>query len=118
MRHLIAALLLAESLARAFRLAQLLPALPGHDFVAAALIVAGCPVAALLFTSGWMLIARRPPAALIARIALLSSAVLVTLTVGFWLAPTMSYPWWRWQITIGYWLYATAASSVLGRPPN
>lgn len=113
MRHLIAALLVAESLARGLRLAQLLPALPGHDIVAAVLILAGVPVAALLFTSGWMLIARRPPAVALAQIALLSSAVLMTLTVGLGLAPTMIYPWWRWQVAIGYCGYAAASAAWL-----
>ena len=108
-RFLLAALLVAESLARAVRLAALLPALAGYDATAVLLILAGGLVAALQFSSGWMLAARRPPAAVLARWAFLGAAIVITLTVGFGLAPTAVYPWWRWQVTGGYWAYAIVA---------
>jgi hypothetical protein len=38
----------------------------------------------------------------------LTSAVLTVFDVGLNLAPTMVYPWWRWQVTAGYLIYAAA----------
>ena len=49
----------------------------------------------------------RPAGPPLARSALLVAAILTTLDVGFNLAPTGVYPWWRWQV-VGrvYWVYA------------
>jgi hypothetical protein len=42
----------------------------------------------------------------VARWAIVCATVWVLLAVGFNLAPTSVYPWWRWQVTAAYGLYA------------
>jgi hypothetical protein len=107
--RLLAFLLLAEALVRGVRLTELLPALPGYDPTSITLVLAGGVVAALEFTSGWMLLAGRLPASTLACWSWAASAAINTLSIGFSLAPTLVYPWLRWQATVAYWVYAIAA---------
>ena len=81
----------------------------GYDPVAKLLIVARGLVGALQFAGGWTLMARRPAGSVLARAALVAAAIVTTLDVGFDLAPMDVYPWWRWQVTAAYWLYAAVA---------
>jgi hypothetical protein len=62
-----------------------------------------------------MLFVRRPAAVVFARWAFVASALWTLLAVGFNLAPTDVYPWWRWRWTIGYGAYALAALLALSR---
>jgi hypothetical protein len=114
-RLALSALLMMEALARGARLAQLLPALPGYDPLAVFLICASGVVAALQMTSGWLLAARRLPAVALARQAVVAGAVLNTLVIGAALAPTIVYPWWRWQVTAAYWVYALLAVMCISK---
>ena len=100
--------MIIESIFNALYVAGLLRALAIYDAVAILLILARGLTGALQFTGGWTLMTRRPGAAFLARLALIVAAVLTTLDVGFNLAPTSVYPWWRWQVVIGYWIYAVA----------
>lgn len=113
MRLVLAGLLILESLVTAMRVADLLAALPGHDAVAVALILARGLCGAIQFTGGWLLTTRRPAASVIAGWALILTAALTTLDVGLQLAPSSIYPWWRWQVVCGYWVYALVANWYL-----
>ena len=106
MRFILALALIVESVFNALYVAGLLRALSIYDGVAVALILARGMTGALQFTGGWTLMTKRPGAAVLARLALIVSAALTTVDVGFNLAPTSVYPWWRWQVTIAYWIYA------------
>jgi hypothetical protein len=110
--------LIIEAFLAGLYVAGLISALPGHDALVVAVILARGVVGALQFTAGWVLVNRRPPGVALARWAFLSSAVLTTLAVGFNLAPTSVYPWWRWQVTAIYWGYAMGALWILSRKPS
>jgi hypothetical protein len=77
------------------------------------LILARGLLGALQFAGGWMLANRRPAGVVIARWALLAGAALTVLDVGFRLAPTNIYYWYRWQATAAYCIYALAATLAL-----
>ena len=113
MRVILALALIVESIFNALYVAGLLRALSIYDAVAIALIFARGMTGALLCAGGWTLMTRRPAGAAIARLALIVAAVLTTLDVGFNLAPTSVYPWWRWQVTAGYWVYAMVGIWIL-----
>jgi hypothetical protein len=113
--RIVAAFLFLESLAGVFYVSRLVSALPGHDAPVIGLIVLRGVVSALQFAGAWMLFARRPPGVPIARAALLGSLVWTLLAVGFNLAPTGVYPWWRWQFSAVYVLYVAAALGALRR---
>ncbi len=111
--RMLAALLFLESLAGVFYLSGLISALPGHDASVIGLVILRGVVGALQFAGAWMLFARRPPGVPIARAALVGSMVWTLLAVGFNLAPTGVYPWWRWQFTAAYGFYVLAALGAL-----
>ena len=104
----VSALFLLESLLAALYLSQLISALPGHDTSVIAVILARGLVGALQFTAGWLLGARRQTGVVVARWAIVGAALWELLAVGFNLAPTSVYPWWRTQATAAYGLYAGA----------
>ncbi len=118
MRAVLSALLIIEAFGAGLYVAGLVSALPGHDPLVIVVILARGVVGALQFTAGWVLVNRRPPGVALARYAFLSSAILTTLAVGFNLAPTSVYPWWRWQVTAIYWVYAMGALWILSKKPS
>ena len=99
-------LFIAESFLAALYLSQLISALPGHDASVIAVILARGLVGALQFTAGWLLAARRATGLVVARWAIVCAVTWELLAVGFNLAPTSVYPWFRWQVTGAYALYA------------
>jgi hypothetical protein len=103
--RLIAFLLLAESLFGALNFTQLISQISIYSPLTIALILLRAVVNAFLFVGGWTLANRRPQGPALARYALVASGVLTVFDVGFNLAPTMIYPWWRWQVTGGYAIY-------------
>jgi hypothetical protein len=105
----IAFLLIAEAMFGALRLSVLLSQLGIYDALAIALILARGALGVLQFTGGWLLANHRPAGTLFARWALLAGAVLTIFDVGFQLAPTSIYHWYRWHVTVAYGLYAVAA---------
>jgi hypothetical protein len=107
--RLLAFLLIAESLWTARNLAMLVSTLAVYDGLATMLIGLRGLVATLQFTGGWLLAKRRPPGGVFASTGLLAGALLTIFDVGLRLAPTGTYPWLRWQITLGYAAYAAAA---------
>ncbi len=104
--RVIAFLLIAESLVGALNFTQLISQIGIYTPLTIALILLRAVVNAFLFVGGWTLANRRPQGPALARYALVSSAVLTLFDVGLNLAPTMVYPWWRWQLTAGYGMYA------------
>jgi len=111
--RIVAFLLIAESLFGALYVSSVLSSLAAYDAVAVALIVARGLLGALQFAAGWTLANRRPVASVLAPASLLAGAILTMLIVGFNLAPTDFYYWYRWQITAAYWSYAAAAIAVI-----
>jgi hypothetical protein len=108
-------LFLIESFLAALYLSQLISALPGHDASVIAVILARGGVGALQFTAGWLLSQRRPTGIVLARWAIVCAAFWVLLAVGFNLAPTDVYPWWRSQATAAYGLYAAVIWLLIQR---
>jgi hypothetical protein len=113
--RLIAFALIAESLFAALYVANLLPQIGIYDALAIALVFTRGALGALQFTGGWMLANRRPQGTVLARWALVAGAVLTVFDVGFNLAPTSIYPWYRWHVTALYAVYALGAIWVLSR---
>jgi hypothetical protein len=103
--RLIAFCLIAESLFGALNFTQLVSQIGIYAPLTIALILLRAAVNAFLFAGGWTLANRRPQGPVLARYALLASALLTLFDVGLNLAPTMVYPWWRWQVTGGYLIY-------------
>jgi hypothetical protein len=93
--------------------AGLLSALPGHRWYAVTLILARGAVGALQYMAGTRLHNDDSGGRTLATFALLSAAVLITLDVGFNLAPMPIYPWWRWQAVGIYWAYALLATFLV-----
>ena len=115
MRRVLSFLFLIESLFAALYLSQLISALPGHDASVIAVILARGGVGALQFTAGSLLSQRRLTGIVVARWAIVCAAFWVLLAVGFNLAPTSVYPWWRTQATAAYGLYAGALLLAVNR---
>jgi hypothetical protein len=72
-------------------------------------------VTVLQGTAGWTLWRTMPPGPLFARVAIVSSAVVLTLEIGAHLAPSSLSPGTRGPVIVAYWLYATVALLVLRR---
>jgi hypothetical protein len=111
----LSSLFLLESFLAALYLSQLISDLPGYDALVIAVVLARGVVGALQFTAAWLLRARRATGVVAARWAIVSAALWVLLAVGFNLAPTSVYPWWRWQVTAAYGCYAGAILLALRR---
>jgi hypothetical protein len=114
--RLLGAILIGEAAIAGLATLQSLPALPGYDAVAVVLILARAGVGALQLTSGVLLFEQRPPGTALARVALILSAIVTTMTVGFRWAPSDVYYWIRWQFVAAYWVYAVGAIWFLRRP--
>ena len=113
--RLIAFFLIAESMLTAVRVAQLVSQIGVYDGIAVTLIVLRGLLAAAQFMGGWLIAQRRLQGPAIASLALLAGAALTLFDVGLRLAPTGTYPWLRWHITVGYAAYALAAVWYLRR---
>jgi len=105
-RRLLGLILIAEAMLAGLSTLRSIPDLPGYDAIAITLIVASAAVGALQLTSGVLLVERKLPGPALGRLALLLSAALTTLVVGYRLAPSDIYYWIRWEFVAGYWAYA------------
>lgn len=114
-RRAVAFLLIAESLLTAARMASMLSVLAVYDGVALLLIVLRALLTPLQFAGGWFAASRRPQGPPLARAALGLGAVLTLFDVGLGLAPSPIYPWWRWQATLAYAIYALIGVLVMRR---
>jgi hypothetical protein len=115
--RLIAFLLIAESLFGALYVSSLIAYVGSYDGVAIALILGRGLLGALQFIAGWLLANRRPAGSVLARFALVAGAVHVILSLGFNLAPTDIYYWYRWHVTAAYCAYALIAVLFLSYQP-
>ena len=113
MRRLLGLILIGEGVLAGLSTLRSIRDLPGYDAIAITLIVAGAAVGALQLTSGVLLVERKLPGPALGRLALLLSAALTTLVVGFRLAPSDIYYWIRWEFVGGYWVYAAIGIWVL-----
>ena len=114
-RYVLGPLLMIEALVTSVWIARHLSGLMARDAVTIAIVVARGLVGALALVSGMWLIDRRPIGAATARVALVASAVLTTLELGWRLAPSNLDPAWRWPVVAGSWIYAAVWLIVLGR---
>jgi hypothetical protein len=113
LKRLIASALIAESMFGALRVADLISRLGTYDSIAVTLILARGLLCALQFTGGWQLASRRPQGVTLAQWAFAGAALITPFDVGMGLAPTPIYAWLRWQVTIGYEIYAIVAIVLL-----
>jgi hypothetical protein len=112
-RRLLGLILIAEAMLAGLSTLRSIPDLPGYDAIAITLIVASAAAGALQLTSGVLLMERRLPGPALGQIALLLSAALTTLVVGYRLAPSDIFYWIRWEFVAGYWVYAAVGIWVL-----
>ena len=116
--RLLAFALIAEALFGALHVADLISRLGGYDPVAVTLILTRGLLGALQFIGGWLLANRRPQGFTLAQWAFAGAALITPFDVGMGLAPTIVYPWLRWQVAIGYDAYAIAALLYLRWPAH
>jgi hypothetical protein len=103
---LVALALGAEALLAVAGLARFVSVAGAYDGSVWALTTVRAVVTVIEGTAAWMLWNRLPPGPLFARVAVLSSAGLLTLEVGFRLAPSSLPPGTRGLVLGGYWVYA------------
>jgi hypothetical protein len=115
LRLLPACFLFVEAFSTVSRLAALLPVLGVYGPVALVVLAARGLAGALQVTGAWLLFSGQPPAAPIARAALLLSAIVTTLETGFRLAPSNADPSLRWWLVAIYWAYAIGLAFVTTR---
>jgi hypothetical protein len=113
-----AALLFIEGLGSAIRLTGLLPTLVVYSPLTLTLLAARALIAALQFTSGWMLWDDRPPARPLAIVSLTLSTLLAVPETGLRLAPTNIDPTFRWWAVIVYAMYASTMIWCIRKPPS
>ncbi len=119
--RIVALLFLVEAALTIAWLTSLLSTIRIYGGVTLTLMAARAVVAALQF-SGWMLLSRAQgasaaprPGIPIAGIAIIASALLTTVEVGWRLTPSNLDPTFRWPFIAGYWVYAAAVIGVLAR---
>jgi uncharacterized membrane protein (DUF2068 family) len=115
MRTVLAVALGLEALVAIEGLARFVAVAAAYDGTVWLLAAMRAAVTAIQVAAAWMLWEQRPPAPLFARVAVLSSAVLLTLEVGARLAPSNLAPGTRGPVLVGYWVYAVIAVFVLRR---
>jgi hypothetical protein len=113
--RLLGAILIVEAMLAILSTLRSLPDLPGYDAITIVLVLAGAAVGALQMTSGVLLFERKPSGPPLGQAALLFSAVLTTLVVGFRLAPSDVFYWIRWEYVAGYWVYVLIGIWILRR---
>ena len=113
MSALIAILLVLEGFSTGMATVGRLPTIAIYPTLTVAVIAVRGLLGVLQFASGWMLLQRRVPASVLARWSLTASAVLLTLELGFGLAPTNLFPTYQWPAVAAYWIYAVVAIWIL-----
>ena len=113
MRVIVASLLLLEGLSTGVTTVTRLPSLALYPALTMAILAARAVVGVMQFAGGWMLLRGQLPGAFFGRVALLASAALITLELGFDLAPTSLFHTYHWPVVIAYWAYALLAVLVL-----
>ncbi len=115
LRLLAGTLLLFDGLSSAVGVASALPTLAAQGPAALGAIALRGLVGAFEATGGYLLLARNPSAAPIARVGVILAAVYATIGIGARLAPTNLDPAFRHPVVVGYWAYALIMLSLLRR---
>jgi hypothetical protein len=114
-RRAVAVLLIVEGLLAGVRVVTEGPTLVVvYPWTVIGLAVVRAGVSVAQFASGWMLWDRSAVGPALGRLALLASAGLLTIELGFGAAPTSVFPSYRWPAVAAYWVYALAGTWVLG----
>lgn len=116
--RILAFLLIAEAVWSAFWIAGLIPTLAIYPAPVAVLVAIRAGVAALEGSAGWRLATRRPDGLVLARWGVLGSAVLTTAEIGWRMAPSDFWPWYRWYYVGAYWVYAVTVAWYAPRPAH
>lgn len=95
------------------RLARFVDLAGAYDATVWALTLARGLATALTGAAAYSLIQQRPPARALARLAVLVSALLLTLELGVGLAPNSLTPGTQGPIVGAYWVYAVVVIFVL-----
>jgi hypothetical protein len=113
-RPILAGLLILEAVQSALWMAPLLPSLGVRDRTTVVLVAVRAVVSALELVAGFQLRVNRLSARPLARAALIVSAALMPLEIGWRQVPTNLDPTYRWWVVSAYLVYAAAASWWLG----
>lgn len=115
LRSIIYGLLILEAVNSGLWIARLLPSLGVRGWTVIALVAARGLVSSVEIVSAVMLRMRRPSGPPLARMALLASAILMPLEIGFRLVPTSMDPTYRWWVAGAYWAYVAVVVRLLPR---
>ncbi|HWB29418.1 MAG TPA: hypothetical protein VG736_02870 [Vicinamibacterales bacterium] len=115
MRTAIALLLGIEALVGVQGLARFVEVAAAYDATVWMMAALRAVVTVLQGTAAWTLWRAMPPGPLFARVAVVSSAVVLTLEVGAHLAPSSLPPGTRGPVIVAYWVYAALVLLLLRR---
>jgi hypothetical protein len=116
-RFLIAALLALEGFSTGVATVSRVQTLAVYPAPTVALILARAAVGIVQFGCAWMLVSNHEAGRAFARAVFLASACLVTLELGFDLAPSSLFPAYHRAAVAAYWVYtAVAVMSLRPRP--
>jgi hypothetical protein len=113
-RIVIAVALVVEGLSTGVTTVGRLPGLVVYPALTIAIIALRGLVGIVQFVAGWLVLRRQAPGASVGRGVLAASACLVTLELGFGLAPTSLFHTYHWPVVGLYWIYAVIGIVVLG----
>ena len=114
-RHVLAALLALEAVNSVSWASRILSAAAAYDVVVLGMVLLRVLVSALQGVSAWLLISHALPAVALARLALISSAVLLVFEVGLRLSPSGLTPGTRLPVIVAYAVYALAGVRALAQ---
>ncbi len=114
-RTAIALLLGIEALVGVQGLARFVEVAAAYDATVWLMAALRAVVTVLQGTAAWTLWRAMPPGPLFARVAVVSSAVVLTLEVGAHLAPSSLPPGTRGPVIVAYWVYAALVLLLLRR---
>jgi hypothetical protein len=109
----LACILGIEALVGVEGLARFVGVAAGYDASVWLLAAVRGLVTALQGAAAWALAGRRPPAAVLTRVAVVASASLLTIEVGARLAPSSLPPGTQLPVVVTYWLYAAIVVLLL-----
>ena len=115
LKNTIATLVFMEVAVNSLWIAQLLSSIVYRRPLTWVLFLARVVLTALELKSATLLLDERNAGPALVRAVLLASAALLTLEVGFRLAPTNLDPTFRWWLVGAYWAYALVIRWVLRR---
>jgi hypothetical protein len=112
-RAILPTLLLLEAALSALWIWGLVPGFPARDMATIAIVSTRGVVSVFQMVSSWCLRTGRPFAATLTQRTLVAAGLLMTLEIGFRLAPTNLDPTFTWHVVIAYWAYVALAVLTL-----